>query len=84
MASGINYSNVSFNSNFAAKEVMRISSNGNVGIGSNSNVPMEKLQTIGQWIEILQLAETNPAVQIALDKLITVYHLSKDYGNNKT
>ena len=63
-------------------EQMRIGSNGNIGIGTSS--PSTTLGAWGEWQEIQKLAETNPAVKIALDKLMTVYHLSKDHGNNKT
>ena len=65
-----------------SKEVMRIDSNGGLGIGGSS--PSTALGAWGEWQEIQKLAETNPAVKIALDKLMTVYHLSKDHGNNKT
>lgn len=63
-----------------AQEVMRIDSTGGLGIGTSS--PSTALGAWGEWQEIQKLAETNPAVKIALDKLMTVYHLSKDYGNN--
>lgn len=65
-----------------AQEVMRISSNGSLGIGTSS--PSTTLGAWGEWQEIQKLAETNPAVKIALDKLMTVYHLSKEHGDNKT
>ena len=65
-----------------AQEVMRIGSNGGIGIGTSS--PSTTLGAWGEWQEIQKLAETNPAVKIALDKLMTVYHLSKDHGNNET
>jgi hypothetical protein len=65
-----------------AQEVMRIDSNGGLGIGTSA--PSEILGAWGEWNEMQKLAETNPAVKIALDKLMTVYHLSKDHGNNKT
>ena len=67
---------------FREQEVMRIDSNGGLGIGGGS--PSTTLGAWGEWQEIQKLAETNPAVKIALDKLMTVYHLSKDHGNNKT
>ena len=63
-----------------AQEVMRIGSNGSLGIGRALRGPAH----VDAWQEIHKLAETNPAVKIALDKLMTVYHLSKDHGNNKT
>jgi hypothetical protein len=66
----------------AVPRAMTISSNGNVGIGTSA--PSEILGAWGEWNEILKLAETNPAVKIALDKLMTVYYLSKEHGNSKT
>ena len=76
LASGITYDGI------MAQEVMRISSNGSLGIGTSS--PSTTLGAWGEWQEIQKLAETNPAVKIALDKLMTVYHLSKEHGNDKT
>ena len=64
--------------------VMRISSNGNVGIGSSSPGDGMRIDEYVQWREIQEMAETNPAIKIALEKLMTVYHLSKDHGNSKT
>ena len=61
---------------------MRIDSNGNVGIGSSSD--SMRIEEYVEWMDILKLAETNPAVRIALDKLMTVYYLSKEHGNSKT
>jgi hypothetical protein len=76
MASGIKFHGI------IAQEVMRIDSSGSIGIGTS--YPNEVLGHWSKWHEILTLAETNPAVKIALDKLMTVYHLSKDHGNNET
>ena len=53
-----------------SKEVMRIDSNGGLGIGGSS--PSTALGAWGEWQEIQKLAETNPAVKIGLDKLMTV------------
>ena len=61
---------------------MRIDSNGNVGIGNSS--PSETLDSWSEWCEIQKLAESNPTVKIALDKLMAVYYLSKDHGNSET
>jgi hypothetical protein len=76
MASGIKFHGI------MAQEVMRIGTNGGLGIGTSS--PSGTFGTWNEWQEIQELAETNPAVKIALDKLMTVYHLSKDHGNNET
>ena len=76
MASGVTHDG------FIAQEVMRVGSNGSIGIGTSSL--SGQLVAWSKWSDIQKLSETNPAVKIALDKLITVYHLSKDYGNNKT
>jgi len=65
------------------QEVMRIDSSGNMGIGTDSP-SSTLLGAWSEWNKIQKLAETNPAVKIALDKLMTVYHLSKDHGNSKT
>ena len=67
---------------FREQEVMRIDSNGGLGIGGGS--PSTTLGAWGEWQEIQKLAESNPAVKIALDKLMTVYHLSKEHGNDET
>lgn len=77
MAPGIKFHGIT------AQEVMRIDSNGGLGIGTTIS-PSTTLGAWGEWQEIQKLAETNPAVKIALDKLMTVYHLSKDHGNDKT
>lgn len=83
MASSIKFSNSpTYNYGISAKEVMRIDSNGNVGIGSSSD--SMRIEEYVEWMDILKLAETNPAVRIALDKLMTVYYLSKEHGNSKT
>ena len=76
MASGIKFHGI------MAQEVMRIGSNGNLGIGTSA--PAEVLSSWSEWCEIQKLAETNPAIKIALEKLMTVYHLSKEHGNSKT
>jgi hypothetical protein len=56
---------------------MTLDSSGNLGIGtSNSGFA---IGPYGEWQKILKLAETNPAVKSALDKLMTTYHLSKDH-----
>lgn len=63
--------------------VMHIGSNGNIGIGTKA--PGEVLVgSWAEWCEIKNLAETNPTIKIALEKLMTIYHLSKDHGNSKT
>ena len=66
------------------KEVMRIDSNGNVGIGSSSPKDSMRIEEYIQWRDIVELAETNPAVKVALDKLMTVYYLSKESQDTKT
>lgn len=73
-------SSITFHRIFA-QEAMRIDSSGSIGIGTSS--PSTVLGAWGEWQEIQKLAEVNPAVKIALDKLMTVYHLSKDHGNNE-
>ena len=63
-------------------ERFRFYSDGNVGIGTIS--PSSTLNVGDEWWEIQKLADTNPAVKIALERLMTVYHLSKEHGNSKT
>ena len=65
-----------------AQEVMRIESTGNVGIGSSSD--SIRIEEYIEWMDILKVAETNPAVKISLDRLMTVYYLSKEHGDSKT
>ena len=80
MASSIKFSSKPYDYGIMAQEVMRISSDGSIGIGTSS--PSNTLGSWSEWCEVQKLAETNPAVKIALDKLMTVYHLSKDHGND--
>ncbi len=61
-------------------EAMRIDAGGNVGVGIGSAGTKLTIQQYKQWAEIEEMAETNPAIRIALDKLLTVYKLSKDYN----
>ena len=35
------------------------------------------------WSEIKKAAETNPALQEAVDRVKVLYYLSKDHGNSK-
>jgi hypothetical protein len=77
MVKGINF----FNS---GNEIMRIDSNGHVGIGISTPKGGMRIEEYVQWREIVELAETNPAVKIALDKLMTVYYLSKESQDTKT
>ena len=60
---------------------MRIGSDGNIGIGSASPRTKMSMQDYNEYADILKLAETNPAVKSALDKLKTTYYLSKDNGS---
>lgn len=59
-------------------ERIKISSNGNVGIGTTA--PSMSMTRYNEWADILDAAETNPAVKIALEQLRTTYYLSKDNG----
>jgi hypothetical protein len=67
-----------------AQEVMRIESNGNLGIGIGSSSDSIRIEEYIEWMDILKVAEINPAVKISLDRLMTVYYLSKEHGNSKT
>ena len=64
--------------------VMSITTNGSLGIGTSAPGGGMRIEEYVQWREIQEMAETNPAIKIALEKLMTVYHLSKEHGNSKT
>ena len=71
------------NFNKISQEIMRIDSNGALGIGTS--VPMNSAaSSFGEWQEILELSKTNSSVKLALEKLRTTYYLSKDHGNSET
>lgn len=62
-----------------SNERIRFSSDGRVGIGTT--MPNTTIENYNEWQGILELAKTNPAVKLALDKLRTTYYLSKDNGS---
>lgn len=62
-----------------SNERIRFSSDGRVGIGTT--MPKTTIENYNEWQDILELAKTNPAVKLALDKLRTTYYLSKDNGS---
>jgi hypothetical protein len=45
---------------------------------------IDEIRESKMWGEIRRMAKTNPALQAALDRVIIVYHLSKEDGNSKT
>lgn len=53
--------------------------NGNIGIGTNA--PSMPITVLDEWFEIHKLAETNDAVNSALDMLKTTYYLAKNNGS---
>jgi hypothetical protein len=65
------------------REVMRIDSSGNIGIGPISPKSKLTVESYNEWNGILMLAETNPAVKTALERLRTTYYLSRENGNSK-
>jgi len=60
-------------------ERFRISSNGNLGIGTTP--PSMNINQYNEWSDILDTAEKNPAVKAALDRLKATYYLSKENGS---
>jgi hypothetical protein len=67
-------------------EAMRIDSSGNIGIGSigTSTKSHSSINQYEEWVDILKLAETHPAVSSALEKLRTTYYLSRENGRSET
>jgi hypothetical protein len=65
-------------------EAMRIDSSGNFGIGTKSIESHSSINQYEEWVDILKLAETHPAVSSALEKLRTTYYLSKENGRSET
>jgi hypothetical protein len=73
------------NFNKISQEIMRIDSNGMIGIGTSTPVNSITFSgSFGEWQEILELSKTNSSVKLALEKLRTTYYLSKDHGNSET
>ena len=72
-------SGIVFHGTMPNGEVMRITSNGNIGIGTTT--PNTRIVEYNEWTDILKAADTNPAVKIALDRLKTTYYLSKENGS---
>jgi hypothetical protein len=78
-----------YNSN---KEIMRIDSEGKIGIGtSNPDQKMSLSEQIKEdqlWGNIRRAAETNLTLQEALERVKVTYYLTADYekryGNRKT
>jgi hypothetical protein len=66
--------------NNSNKELMRIDSNGNTGIGTGA--PSASVISYSLWDEINKNAEHTPALKIALEKLINLHNLTKDHGNS--
>jgi len=65
-------------------EAMRIDSSGNFGIGTKSIESHSSINQYEEWVDILKLAETHPAVSSALEKLRTTYYLSRENGRSET
>jgi hypothetical protein len=62
-------------------EIMRIDSNGNVGIGTGSpNTSLhEELMESKLWGDIRRAAKTDPSLQAALERVKVTYYLTEDY-----
>ena len=62
--------------------VLQAGSNGDVTWNSDAGLGGAGIDLqYMEWLDICKLAETNPAVATALEKLRTVYYLSKDDGS---
>jgi hypothetical protein len=51
-----------------------------VGWDYNVQLKMDQLKELDLWKEIREAAKTNPVLQLELDRVIMLYHLSKDDG----
>ena len=51
-----------------------------IGWDYAAQLKLDTLKEIELWKEIRQAAKTNPVLQTELERVIMLYHLSKDYG----
>ena len=53
-------------------------------VSSELEAEMARVQREQQWMSILKVSERSPALQEAIDRVITLYELSKQDGDEPT
>jgi hypothetical protein len=55
-----------------------------IGQSTRAKSLIKEIRENELWVDIRQMAETNPTLQEALERAKIIYHLSKENGNSKT